>query len=118
MPITLDDISRFTEGDCHILAKRLHRVGGLTLHSFDFNGALDMHVFNMWNGYALDVEGLHDPAAFGYAWKIGTTIPKISRPLTPHEINTEWENMKPCYGHYSYRRARQVADMLLEKYCR
>jgi hypothetical protein len=118
MPIRWNDISRFTEGDCHILAKRLHRHYGLTLHAFDFSGQLDLHVFNLWKGQPLDVEGLHDKEEFIRSWKIGKTMPKISLPLTPAEINMQWDDMTPAYGHYSYRRARAVADMLYEEYCR
>lgn len=118
MPIRWNDISRFTEGDCHILAKRLHRVGGLPLHALDFSGQLDIHVFNLYNGRPLDVEGLHDPDKFVASWAIGKTIPKISRPLTVVEINSAWENMKPAHGHYSYTRARQVAEFLLDEYVR
>lgn len=118
MPITWNDITRFTEGDCHILAKRLHRHHGLSLHALEWDGQLDIHVFNLYNGKPLDVEGLHDEEDFCESWKIGITIPNISHPLTPAEVNMQWDNMKPAGGHYSYRRARVVADMLYEKYCR
>lgn len=77
-----------------------------------------MHVFNLYQGYPLDVEGLHDEHRFLKVWKIGSTWPKISHPLTAAEVNMQWRDMKPAYGHYSYRRARAVADMLYEKYCR
>lgn len=118
MPIIERDITRFTEGDCHILAKRLHRVAGLPLHTFVYGGQIDLHAFVMHGDKPLDVMGLWDKYDFIAEWSVGTTPTKISPPMSADFLNLNWGEPTPEYGHYSYKRARVVADILLDKYVR
>jgi hypothetical protein len=114
--ITERDVERFTEGDCHVLAKRLHRVAGLPLHTFIYGDEIDLHAFVMVGNKALDVMGLWDIQDFINEWSIGTTPTKISPPMSIDFFNLNWEGGRPQLTRYSYKRAREVADILLNKY--
>jgi hypothetical protein len=114
MPILENDISRFTEGDCLVLAKRLHRVGGLPLHTFMYADQYDLHAFVMHDGKPLDVMGLHDLDEFIADWSVGSSRAELSPPLEPKDVSF-WALE---FGKYSYARARIVAEILLDEYVR
>lgn len=120
MQITEDDINRFTKGDCHVLAKRLHRVANLPLHCLvilEDGNKHTRHAFVIVGNKVLDVEGLQSVRSFKKRWRMEDEKRiAISQPLT---IDWFWERWTPkgtSFGHHSYKRAREIADYLLEKY--
>lgn len=109
-PVSGRDNYRFTCGDCHILALRLHRLTGWELATFaDANGHPIMHAFVIHpDGDAVDVDGKRDIEAFRSGWggyRIKTwTIPEFRK-------SSWWGGT--AFGHYSYARARVVAGKIL-----
>lgn len=107
------DIERFTEGDCWLLAARIHRITGWPFYSFpySFGGEWvpDAHAFVvMPNGQALDIEG---PCSIkNMAHRYGFT-PADARELPVSSIRKHIG--EPTFGHYSYERARVIADRLV-----
>lgn len=64
-------ITRFTEGDCHILAKHLSEQSGWPMCAFGIPGRikLDRHAFvRRPDGKILDVQGLCTEQAFRKRW--------------------------------------------------
>ena len=114
MRITERDIQRFTCGDCHFLAKRLHRVAGLPMHAFKMpdEEKPTRHAFVKFNTLALDVNGLHDMDFFIEEWG----AEDISEPLSVDWFAKNWRRPNPAWGHYTYQRAREIADYLIEEY--
>lgn len=110
MRITELDIIRFTEGDCHILARAIHLLTGWPMFSFDDgHGDPDLHAFVIApSGKALDIEGLHSLRDLRRDWG--------SSPL----VETSYEAIVSIWGHetsfgrYSFARARKLAPMLVE----
>lgn len=50
--------TRFTEGDCHILARAIHEATGWPIATFSYDGGPDTHAFvQMPDGRYLDIEG-------------------------------------------------------------
>lgn len=104
------DITRFTEGDCHVLAFRLHRVTGWTLATFGFGSQPVSHAFVICpDGDALDVEGKRPMAEFLRKWGEDKVL-TWTLDTWPDKF---WER-EPCFGRYSYRRARVIAGKLLD----
>lgn len=105
------DNYRFTCGDCHILALRLHRLTGWQLATFACsNGDPCDHAFVIHpDGDAVDVNGKTNMEEFMKGWGGGPiatwTIPEFRK-------STWWQG--PEFGHYSYARARIVAGKLLD----
>lgn len=117
--ITKRDIERFTEADCHILARRLHRVSGLPIHALKWQGELTDHAFNMVGNKIIDVMGLWDKKSFLREWQGGMYQPTISEPIDPLDLY-HWGvdcTARPFYSD-SYKRARIVADILLDNFVR
>lgn len=110
MPITDRDISRFTEGDCHIFAAALEKLTGWPLHCFTYQGAPSDHAFVVRpDGKAVDIEGVHEMREFKKAWHCH----KYARFTRRQLIEAEWGG--PVFGDYSYRRARQLAPVIARK---
>lgn len=108
--ITELDILRFTEGDCHYLARVLSQKTGRPIGSFNGYDSPDLHAFLIvGRNKILDVEGLRTRAEFKKRWRTDWPIKRYS-----------WEDVKvfgePTYSQYTYVRAQRVADELLEKY--
>lgn len=106
-PIT--DHERFTEGDCHILARAIHVRTGWPIHAFvDEAGYPDWHAFVvMPDGRALDVQGACDMEEFCERWG------------QPDHAPFSWARLRrdfdgPQFGQYSYRRAGVIAERLLD----
>lgn len=111
MPITEDDIRRFTSGDCHFLAKRLNRAYGLPMYAFNSGGKATIHAFVMYEDLPLDVRGLAESKeAFIESW--GVLAVRNIIPLTPQCLK-KWKPKKPLHGRSTYKRARIVADLLM-----
>lgn len=115
---TDDDIHRFTEGDCHVLAQVLSQLTGWGVWAFDIDGQPDYHAFVRTPArYILDIEGLHrDVVAFkkNWSWMCGDddalTFPRLRR--TSHaECAEHWGHTEMFPG--SWERARELAPGLL-----
>lgn len=108
MRITDLDIIRFTEGDCHYLARAINHITGWPIHCFTWDdGEPEGHAFIvMPNGKILDVEGVHTPEQFYKSWH-ATTHKEF-----PFEIIRACFGT-PDYGKYTYTRAKQVAEFLV-----
>lgn len=112
------DVERFTEGDCWLLAKRLHRITGWPLCSFKFwdveaeRTVPGDHGFVMVpDGRVLDIEGCVSKRKFAKKWGFK---PKDIQEFDAKDM-TGWE-YTPAFGRYSYERARVVSERLLDKY--
>lgn len=113
--ITDRDIYRFTDGDCHVLARAIHRLTGWTMASIydPYMDGPNYHAFVLRpDGKALDVEGLHDPDAL---------VSYYGDPES-YLMPVQWEALlsygwpRNAFGDYSRKRARQVAKFLIERY--
>lgn len=103
------DIWRFTCGDCHVLAARLHKITGWPIHCGYDHEFPDVHAFVLTpDGMALDVRGPMKPSAClrGYNYRKG------HREFSWAEIRRAW--ITPSLGAYSYERARKIAPVLVE----
>lgn len=109
------DVRRFTEGDCHYLARALQKLTGWPIYAFDSNyhDEGDLHAFvKTPDGRILDIEGLHTVAEFMENW---------SRPNHKRISVYKWPKMRadwgrPDFGPYSYKRARVMAARLLDHF--
>lgn len=102
------DVVRFTEGDCWLLARTLHRRYGWQTCAFHtrYSKLGDLHAFvKLPNGRYLDVLGIWTAGAITREW----TAQDIG-PVDP-ALLTEWG---PVLTSWSHRRARQIADRLHE----
>lgn len=111
IPQATRDAARFTQGDCHILARALHiRTGWPIGVTVERDGKWHGHAFIVCpDGRALDVNGLSDPDHLtdeydGYRW-----------------VETDWATLRSVWGgadwgRHSYRRAVIVAERLLMRY--
>jgi len=109
--ITPRDVVRFTEGDCHILARAIHKRTGwdvAALHGGN-RSYPDYHVFVLAPTQpvrALDVLGLHKPHELVRAYgAVGYMR------VSPKSVAAAWGG--PYFGRYSYERAATIADRLL-----
>lgn len=106
----VSDLERFTEGDCWILAKRLHRVTGWPIHSFPDDSEPTDHAFVVTpNGFCLDVQGVCSQAEMckRYGFRPGKNR---EFPLSAFD----WASWGHCeFGAHSVKRARIVAARLL-----
>lgn len=101
------DEVRFTEGDCHYLARAVHRKTGWPMGAFSFRGYANAHAFaRMPDGRWVDVYGPQTEGAAQRRWKMQHSIEVF-----------DWRDLRefglPQFGDYTYRRARVVADRLL-----
>jgi hypothetical protein len=101
--ITELDITRFTEGDCHILAKVLNALIGwpmYTLHTGDNEPG--MHAFVFSDGVTIDVYGARPMDALLCDWDMAQGI-----------VETPEIDWGPAIFHGSWRRARTIAPLLI-----
>lgn len=106
-PLTAFDRVRFTEGDCHFLARAIHLRTGWPIHCFTEYDEPDLHAFVvMPDGRALDVQGVCAISTMRERWKA-----RRHQAFTWPEIRACWP--APEFGHSTYRRARVVAERLL-----
>ena len=102
------DIEHFTRGDCHVLARAIHRLTGWPMHVFWRNDGPGGHAFILTpEGKALDIEGLHEPDEICAKWR----CPDY-RPIT-------WIRLRSAGWTHHYRttslqRARELAPLLVE----
>lgn len=102
----MNDQGRFTQGDCHILARRLHRLTGWPLCAFGWGGP-DLHAFVLMpDGRYLDIDGAQTEDELRERWKCTSAISEFD--LVDFRA---WGG--PDFGHHSYARARAAADRLL-----
>lgn len=111
--ITDNDIFRFTEGECHYLARAINQITGWTIVSFSQYGwEPEEHVFvRMPDGRALDVEGTRSLRGIAREWRRSA---KEIDEFDWSEIMDSWGFYKPT--SYTYRRAKQVANFLVNQY--
>jgi hypothetical protein len=108
-------LERFTEGDCHILAVRIHRLTGWPLATFADDGFPHTHCFVQCpDGEYLDVEGKRPEAAFRDAWKLYLNPGDTIKLWTIPELRASKWATEPVFGSYSYAAARRVAGKLLD----
>lgn len=113
------DVVRFTEGDCHILARQINRLTGWPMFVFHpdtdddfFDEYGDLHAFVQHpSGMYLDIEDLWEPEKFFERW--GERRVK----------SMPWEKMREAWavsqygdGQSGYLRAAQVARALIRRY--
>lgn len=106
----VDDVTRFTEGDCHLLARAIHRHTGWTFCTFEYKGSPDAHAFvQRPDGLYVDVEGVVDEDALLNKWGSNCKI-KRWHDFTTFSENWPWWGGDFCtFGLYSYLRADQLA---------
>lgn len=106
------DNYRFTCGDCHILALRLHRLTGWDLCTFaDEDEEPRLHAFvRLPDGRILDVNGVQTETEFRAHWQADDQI--VS--WTPAALRASTWFCPPTFGNYSYQKARVIADRLLD----
>lgn len=114
------DVQRFTEGDCMILARRLWKLlPDWRPHGFDFgDGRPDCHVFLVSpdGKRALDVEGLHDVQTFCAIWARECSEPDGLEVVVMSKAQLrEWCELC-AFGRYSVERARVIADRLVQHF--
>ncbi len=103
-----DDISRFTEGDCHVFAAAVHRLTGWPIHVFNDEGTPYLHAFVVApDGKAVDIMGVRSMEDLLNEWG------------ELEHLHYKWEDLKlewgaNTYGAYSVKRARLMARRLLE----
>lgn len=111
------DRVRFTEGDCHFLAREINRRTGWPMFTFVSEYGPDLHAFVMRpDGKVLDVEGLQDCKQFRAKWD-DKNLYEIG-PQTWKSLKAAgWSPMrKPEYGKATYKAAKRVAANLLDLY--
>lgn len=99
----------FTAGECHLLARAIHRKTGWPVCAFIDRGFFDHHAFvRMPDGRYLDVEGVHSERELRKRWSLPRA--RIGE-CPPDFLLSEWglEDHRP----YRRRRASVVADRLL-----
>jgi len=109
MGITDLDMQRFTQGDCHYLARALNKSRpDLRLAAFqDKNLEPELHAFVLTpKNLVLDIYGLHTKEALKRMWSTHMDIVEMS-----------WSDLSlfgpPEFSRYTYRRAHVVASILL-----
>jgi hypothetical protein len=116
----ITDLERFTEGDCNVLATAISKRTGWPVCSFmgkSWDGSEDMipdlHAFVIRpDGKVLDVQGVCTLSQFRARWSQRAPIKVWPSPLA---FRKAWGE-SPFFGHYSYERARKVADQLVDLY--
>ena len=101
--ITELDVTRFTEGDCHILAHVLSALVGwptYTLHQGDKRPGI--HAFVYRRGIAIDVRGARPVDALLDDWEYAAGIVKT--------VDLDWGR---AVFPGSWRRARTIAPLLI-----
>lgn len=102
------DVWRFTSGDCHILAARIHKLTGWPIHCGVDRGDPNYHAFILTpDGKALDVRGVMTPAECLRGYR-----KRAHRPFDWATIRKKWAT--PRLGSYSYERARVIAPILVD----
>lgn len=104
--ITELDIERFTEGDCHILAKVLHALTGLPIFTFHIDEEPSLHAFVMDenDGTVIDVKGARPVDEVFNEWQWADPDGVIPVP----ELDWGAETRRG-----SWRRARTIAPLLI-----
>ena|ERR1039458_5288966 len=101
------DIEHFTRGDCHVLARAIHRLTGWPMHVFWKDGP-GGHTFILTpTGLALDIEGLHDLGEICTKWRC----------LEHRAISWRRLQIEGWSHHHrltSVRRAKELAPLLVE----
>lgn len=108
---TEKDIERFTCGDCHYLARAIHKLTGWSIAAFDQYGLADLHAFVLMPDMrVLDVKGARTQREITQEWS--GWHPKGIIPC-------DWRDVEPfgspAYGEYSVRRAREIAPRLVRQ---
>lgn len=106
----VDDVERFTDGDCHILARAIHRHTGWTFCTFTtYADNPDAHAFvQRPDGLYVDVQGVADEATLLARWK-HTAIRRWDD-FDAFAADWPWWAGNGCaFGLYSYLRADQLA---------
>jgi len=102
------DVARFTEGDCHYLARAIHERTGWPMMTFSDRFGPCLHAFVLMPDLrALDVEGPCNIRTFKRRWK-STKIAEINWPKLRSAFGP------PEFGRYTYARAGIIADRLLD----
>lgn len=121
--ITDRDIERFSEGDCHVLANALSKITGWAIAAFTspHSSGPCFHVFCLReDGVPIDIRGAQtDIEEFKQYWWADDY-----KEFTMEQILTDWKRASdednpwqhPVFGHYSFKRARQVALLLASEH--
>lgn len=111
--VTKLDRERFSYGDCHFLARAISRLTGLPICTFMWNGEPETHAFvRLPDGRYLDVEGASTAAELRSRWE-NPDLP--IREISWRTLRRRWD-APPVYGEYSYRRAKTIAALLVNRH--
>lgn len=105
----VSDLVRFTEGDCHILARAIHQRTGWTFCTFDYKGSPDAHAFvQRPDGRYVDVQGVTDDVTMKKRWRATRIIAWTD--FAAFAVEYPWWGGNYCtFGLYSFLRADQLA---------
>lgn len=108
MKVRPADVSRFTEGDCHIFARHMATVTGYPLAVFlDECEFPDLHAFVVTPDGPIDILGLHAWDDFFVLWRS-----RRWRTITWAELERDWGGW--TISRWSVERARQLVPVVLK----
>lgn len=124
--VTKKDIQRYTEGDCHILAREIHYLTDWSMVSFG-SGYPDTHAFvklppittsSHPSRYYLDVNGVQSTSQMYDRWGKYLETKRIEV-FTEEDFSKHWNTYNShawvsSFGSYSLRRARELAPFLVD----
>lgn len=105
----MTDVERFTEGDCWVLAGKIHKLVGWPIKVAELG-----HVVNeLPDGRIVDVEGIHERKTFIKEW--GNIEPDAKE--WNHEFRCAWGHAdgQPAFSPSSNVRAALVAPKLIKQ---
>jgi len=110
--ITKRDITIFTEGDCHLLARELHELTGWPICAFWLDERPEEHAFVLApTGHAVDIQGVHLLHDFVEDW-LDDPEAEICEVTFDELIENKWpERCSPR----APRRARELAPHVLAR---
>jgi hypothetical protein len=116
--ITSKDIYRFASGDCHYLARAISQRSGWPIYCFVSDNTPALHAFVcMPDGRALDIEGVHTLEELTSKWEnyyFWRELELVPLPFTFTSIRRVFGG--PKCSHWTYRRAHEVAEILLQQH--
>lgn len=120
------DVSRFTEGDCHYLARAVQRITGWPICTFggesdpDDPYRYELHAFvQAPDGLVGDVTGWSTIKEMCATWG-QSPVSSVIVDASWDALRQEWSwwngDHSPNFGHHTYARARVLARGLVDAY--
>lgn len=106
----INDIERFTEGDCWILALEIHRLTGWQIQAFHWGDGLpDWHVWVQTpQGLCLDIEGRRSEKELMVKHGMENVVN-----CTPTDFSGGEDDWPNIFGIDSFQRAQEIAPQLI-----